>query len=37
MEEEKKCPWCGHESCAKCKQDRWPVLRMVVVSVEDAL
>jgi hypothetical protein len=26
MEEEKKCPWCGHVRCDKCLPDRWPGL-----------
>jgi hypothetical protein len=27
MEKQLKCPWCGHERCPDCKNDRWPALR----------
>jgi hypothetical protein len=27
MEKQLKCPWCGHERCPDCQNDRWPALR----------
>ena len=27
MEKQAKCPWCGHERCPDCQNDKWPALR----------
>ena len=26
MEEQAKCPWCGHNRCPQCQKDLWPEL-----------